>query len=50
MLHYHFDKKLVSTEELLKELSITISNLNFWKTELRKKSYAAYENFGGKIS
>ena len=37
MLHYHFDKKLVSTEELLKELSIPISQLDFWKTQWRKK-------------
>jgi|TARA_B100001971_G_scaffold200588_1_gene212362 hypothetical protein len=50
MLHYHFNKKLISTEELLKELSITISNLNFWKTELRKKGYEAYKNLGGDIS
>ena len=50
MLHYHFNKKLVSTGELIKELSIPVSQLDFWKTELRKKCYDTYKNFGGKDS
>ena len=37
MLHYHFNKKLVSTGELIKELSIPVSQLDFWKTQWRKK-------------
>jgi len=36
MLNYHFNSKLISTEQLLKELNITISNLNYWKTQWRK--------------
>jgi hypothetical protein len=37
MLNYHFTKKLLPTRELLKELSIKISTLDFWKTQWRKK-------------
>ena len=37
MLHYHFNKKLVATGELIKELSIPVSQLDFWKTQWRKK-------------
>ena len=37
MLKYHFTKKLLSTKELLEELSIPISQLDFWKTQWRKK-------------
>ena len=36
MLKYHFDNKLIATDKLLKELQITISNLNYWKTQWRK--------------
>jgi len=36
MLNYHFDSKLITTVRLLKELNITISNLNYWKTQWRK--------------
>jgi hypothetical protein len=36
MLKYHFDSKLITTETLLHELQITISNLNYWKTQWRK--------------
>ena len=36
MLNYHFTSKLITTEHLLKELQITISNLNYWKTQWRK--------------
>ena len=39
MLHYHFNKKLVPTGELIRELSIPISQLDFWKTELRNREY-----------
>ena len=39
MLNYHFNKKLLTTDELLKELQITISNLNYWKTQLRELHY-----------
>jgi len=39
MLHYHFNKKLVSTYEILKELDLPVSTLNFWKTELRAREY-----------
>jgi len=36
MLNYHFTSKLLTTEHLLKELQITISNLDYWKTQWRK--------------
>ena len=36
MLNYHFDKKLITTRELLKELSISVSKLDYWKTNWRK--------------
>ena len=36
MLNYHFESKLITTENLLKDLQITISNLNYWKTQWRK--------------
>ena len=36
MLKYHFNSKLITTDTLLKELQITISNLNYWKTQWRK--------------
>ena len=36
MLKYHFTSKLITTEDLLKDLKITISNLNYWKTQWRK--------------
>lgn len=36
MLNYHFDKKLITTKELLRELSISVSKLDFWKTQWRK--------------
>ena len=36
MLNYHFDKKLITTRELLRELSISVSKLDFWKTQWRK--------------
>ena len=36
MLNYHFTSKLITTEDLLEELQITISNLNYWKTQWRK--------------
>ena len=36
MSNYHFDKKLLSTKALLKELSIKLSTLDFWKTQWRK--------------
>ncbi|WP_440692840.1 hypothetical protein [Candidatus Pelagibacter sp. HIMB1695] len=37
MLNYHFNSKLLTTKVLLKELSISISTLDFWKTQWRKK-------------
>ena len=37
MLNYHFDKKLLTTRELLKELSISVSKLDYWKAEWRKQ-------------
>ena len=37
MLNYHFNSKLLTTKALLKELSISISTLDFWKTQWRKK-------------
>tara|TARA_B100000780_G_C21084833_1_gene437011 strand:- start:913 stop:1254 length:342 start_codon:yes stop_codon:yes gene_type:complete len=36
MLNYHFTSKLLTTENLLKELQISISELDFWKTQWRK--------------
>ena len=50
MLHFHFNSKLITTDKLLKELALPISQLDFWKTELRKKCYDTYKNFGGKDS
>ena len=50
MLNYRFNKKLVPTDEILSDLNLPVSTLNFWKTELRKKCYDTYENFGGKDS
>jgi len=43
MLNYHFDKKLLSTKALLKELSIKISTLDFWKTQWRKKGFDCWD-------
>tara|TARA_R100000458_G_C8266499_1_gene241504 strand:+ start:521 stop:808 length:288 start_codon:yes stop_codon:yes gene_type:complete len=43
MIVYHFDTKLITTEELLKQLKITISNLNYWKTEWRKKGKSDWD-------
>ena len=37
MLNYHFTTKLITTENLLEDLQITISNLNYWKTQWRKR-------------
>jgi hypothetical protein len=37
MLNYHFNSKLLNTESLLKELQIPISNLDYWKTQWRKR-------------
>ena len=37
MLNYHFDKKLITTRELLKELSISVSKLDYWKAEWQKQ-------------
>jgi len=39
MLNYKFNSKLVSTDEILKELTLPVSTLNFWKTELRAREY-----------
>jgi|TARA_R100001591_G_C4270356_1_gene162266 hypothetical protein len=36
MLNYHFDKKLMTTKELLKELSINISTIDYWKWKWRE--------------
>jgi len=43
MLKYHFTKKLLPTRELLKELSIKISTLDFWKTQWRKSGNDCWE-------
>ena len=37
MLDYKFKSKLITTNQLLKELSITLSCLDFWKTQWRRK-------------
>ena len=50
MLNFHFNSKLITTETLLRELALPVSQLDYWKTELRKKCYETYENFGGKES
>ena len=39
MLNYHFDKKLITTQRLLSELSIKISELDAWKFKWRKLHY-----------
>ena len=36
MLSYHFENKLITTENLLEDLQITTSNLNYWKTQWRE--------------
>lgn len=36
MLNYKFDQGLVRTAKLLKELSIPLPTLNFWKTQWRQ--------------
>ena len=37
MLDYKFKSKLITTNQLLKELNITLACLAFWKTQWRKK-------------
>ena len=37
MLNYKFNSKLVSTTRILKELDLPVSQLDFWKTQWRKK-------------
>ena len=37
MLDYKFKSKLITTNQLLKELNITLACLDFWKTQWRKK-------------
>ena len=49
MIHYHFDKKLVSTNELIGQLSIPISQLDYWKDEIRTNSYKVYTRTGGTL-
>ena len=39
MLNYHFNKKLVSTDEILRELDLPVSTLNFWKTQWRQNKF-----------
>ena len=43
MLNYHFDKKLVSTDEILRELDLPVSTLNFWKTQWRKRGLDCWD-------
>ena len=43
MLHYHFNKKLVSTYEILRELDVPVSTLNFWKTQWRKRGLDCWD-------
>ena len=43
MLNYKFNSKLVSTQKLLKELDISISTLNFWKTQWRKRGLDCWD-------
>ena len=43
MLHYHFNKKLVSTDEILSELALPVSTLNFWKTQWRKRGLDCWD-------
>ena len=43
MLNYHFDKKLLTTKELLKELSISVSKLDYWKTQWRKAGFDCWD-------
>ena len=39
MLNYHFDKKLITTQRLLSELSMKISELDYWKFKWRELHY-----------
>ena len=43
MLNYHFNKKLVSTDEILSELDLPVSTLNFWKTQWRKRGLDCWD-------
>ena len=43
MLNYHFNKKLVSTDEILRELDLPVSTLNFWKTQWRKRGLDCWD-------
>jgi hypothetical protein len=43
MLNYHFNKKLITTRELLKELSISVSKLDYWKTQWRKQGFDCWD-------
>ena len=47
MLDYKFKSKLITTNQLLKELSITLSCLDFWKTQWRDRKYKDFLNQGG---
>ena len=43
MLNYKFDQGLVRTAKLLKELSIPLPTLNFWKTQWKEKGNNTYD-------
>ena len=47
MLDYKFKSKLITTQFLLDDIGITISNLNFWKTKWREKGYEKFLEQGG---
>ena len=43
MLNYKFDQGLVRTAKLLKELSVPLATLNYWKTQWKKKGNDTYD-------
>jgi len=43
MLDYKFNSKLITTNQLLKELNIKLCALDFWKTQWRKRGFDCWE-------
>ena len=43
MINYKFNRGLVRTGKLLKELSIPLSTLDFWKTQWKQKGNDTYD-------
>ena len=43
MLDYKFNSKLITTNQLLKELNIKLCALDFWKTQWRKRGFDCWD-------